>query len=254
MSENERENDEDHEDVAWLLARERGEPGPAVSDVTAARYARLESLIADLPALPPGVTSRPGWEQDVLAGIDAAEAERDAPSRPAPVPLCDPVPPARMRTRSRRWAVATAVFAAAVGVILLAVYRHSGGARAVLAAGPALDFEVESASRVRHRGSDPSVGDTLIVRGVVEGPGELRVYDDTGVERARCTVPAPDCRVERSGTSTTLRLTVLLRTPGTLSAVLFAAPLGGPLRGLDADVEAARRAGIALISKDRVVH
>jgi hypothetical protein len=246
VSENEREREEeDDEDVAWLLARERGEPGPAISDATAARYARLESLIADLP--------RPGWEQDVLAGIDAAEAERDAPIARAPAPLCDPVPPARMPTRPRRWALATAVFAAAaIVVILFAVYRGRGGAPAVLVAGSPLAFEVQPAGHA-HRGSDPSVGDTLIVRGEVEGTGELRVYDETGVEQAHCTVPAADCSVERQGTRTTLRLTMVLRAPGTLSAVLFAAPLRGPSSGLDADVEAARRAGIALTPKDIVI-
>ena len=58
MSEDERA---DHEDEAWLLARERGQPGPTVSEATAARYARLQALITDLPAIPPGVTSRPDW-------------------------------------------------------------------------------------------------------------------------------------------------------------------------------------------------
>jgi hypothetical protein len=158
-----------------------------------------------------------------------------------------------MPTRPRRWAPATAVFAAAaIVVILFAVYPGRGGAPAVLVAGPALAFEVQAASHA-HRGSDSSVGDTLIVRGVIDGPGELRVYDETGVEQAHCTVSAADCSVEPSGTRTKLRLTMLLRVPGTLSAVLFAAPLGGPSRGLDADVEAARRAGIALIPKDILV-
>jgi len=158
----ERERD-DNEDAAWLVARERGQPGPAVSDATAARYARLQSLITDLPALPAGVTPRAGWQQDVLASIDAAEAEPDAPSNLAPVPSIDSAAPKRTSTRRRRWAAATASFAvAAVVVILLAGYLDRGGPD-----GPAVEsivaFEVEPADRP-HRGSDPSAGDTLIVR------------------------------------------------------------------------------------------
>jgi hypothetical protein len=131
------------------------------------------------------------------------------------------------------------------------VYRNRGGGPDGRT--PTLAFEVEPANRP-HRGSDPSVGDNMIVRGVVEGPGELRVYDDTGVEQARCTVPAADCSVDRSGTRTTLRLTMRPRVPGALHAVLFAAPLDGPSQGLDADVEAAGRAGITLTSRDVPVH
>ena len=137
-------------------------------------------------------------------------------------------------------------------VILLAVYHYRGAGSDVRVAGPTVAFEVEPGNRP-HRGSDPSVGDKLIVRGVVEGQGELRVYDDTGVEQARCTVPAPDCRVDRAGPRTTLRLTVMLRVRGAVRAILFAAPLDGPSQGLDADVEAAGRAGIPLTSRDVAV-
>lgn len=248
MSERERE---DNEDAAWLLARERGQSGSTVSDATKARYARLQALITDLPATPAGATPRAGWQQGVLAAIDGAEAEPDAPSDPAPSQPIDGATPKRRNTRPRRWAAAAAIFAVAAGVaIVLAVYRDGGGPDGLVAQ-PTIAFEVEPADRP-HRSADPSIGDTLIVRAVVEGPGELRIYDAAGVERARCTVPAPDCSIDRSGQRTMLRLTMLLRVPGALRAVLFAAPLGGPSGGMDADVEAAVRAAIARTPRDLV--
>ena len=254
------EDDEDDEDdeYVWLLARERGQPGPTVPDGTEERYAQLQSLITDLPAIPAtpgGVSSRVGWEQDVFAAIDAAEAEPEAPRNlspspvavPVPVPPTDPAGPKRMSSRSRRWSAVIASVAIAAGVaIALAVYRYRG-APAV----PTLAFEVELARRP-HRTPDTSVGDTLIVRGVVKGQGELRVYGAAGVEDARCTGPAPGCAVDRSGERTELQLTMLLHVPGAVRAVLFAAPLGEASRGLDADLEAARHAGIAIATLEPV--
>jgi hypothetical protein len=249
MSEGDREDDEE---AAWLVARERGQPGRTVSDATAARYRQLQALITDLPVTPDGVRPRADWQQDVLAAIDADEAEPDAPRSPAPAGSSDGATPTRMNARPRRWVVATAIVAmAASAAILLAVYRDSGRRAREPVTGPVLAFDVEPANRP-HRSSDPSVGDTLIVRGGVEGPGELRVYDAAGVEQARCRVPAPDCTVERSGQRTTLRLTVPLRVPGALRALLFAAPLGGASGGIDADVEAAMRAGISVTPGDLV--
>jgi len=257
----ERERD-DNEEAAWLLARERGQPGPTISAATTARYDRLQALITDLPAMPAGVPPRAGWQRDVLAAIDDAEAEAEAPnepaavrpSEPAPVPPVDRAPPKRTSTRSRRWAAAMAIFAAAAVVaILFAVFRDSGEGPGVRVGTPTLAYEVELVPRP-HRSADPSVGDTLIVRGVVEGAGELRVYDAAGNEQARCTVPAPDCSVDRSATRTTLRLTTLLRELGVLRTILFTAPLGGPSGGMDADVRAAVRAGIAVTPRELEVH
>jgi hypothetical protein len=239
-------DDEPDDEDDWLLARERGQPGPAVSDQTVRRYAQLQSLIKDLPATPAGVASRVGWEQDVFAAIDAAEAEPGAPRSPASLPPPTPAAPQRM-SRSRRWAAAAVSIAIAAGVVIaIAVYRHRG-APAV----PTLAFEIEQA-HLPHRTYDTSVGDTLIVRGVVKGQGELRVYGDAGVEHARCTGPAPDCTIDRSGERTALQLTMLLRAPGALRAVLFAAPLEEASKGLDADLEAARRAGIAMATLEPV--
>jgi hypothetical protein len=248
VSEDERE---DSDDVAWLLARERGEPGPIVSAATSARYERLQALIKDLPAMPAGVPPRAGWQRDVLAAIDAGEAEAEAPSEPAAVRAIDP-PPKRTSSSRRRWAAAMAIFAvAAVVVIVLAVSRDRGPG--VGGAAPTLAFEVQPVARA-HRGTDASAGDTAIARGVVDGPGELRVYDAAGIEQARCAAPAPDCTVDRSGTRTTLRLTMPLQVPGTLRAILLPAPLGGPSNGMDADIGAAVRAGMAVTSRELEVH
>jgi hypothetical protein len=137
------------------------------------------------------------------------------------------------------------VFAIAAGVAIVLAMSRRGDVGPM----PSLAFEVEPGGR-HHRTGDPSVGDTLIVRAVVDGPGELRVYGTVGatagVELARCGAAAPDCTIERSGPRTTLRLTLPLRAPGELHAVLFAAPLVGPSGGIDADVGAATRAGIAV--------
>lgn len=244
MSEIERDGNEreDAADVRWLLARERGQPGLAVSAASMARYAQLEALIADLPAVPAGVSPRAGWQRDVLAAIDAEEAAPEA-SRDLPAnPSSGRAVPKPKATGPRRWAAATAGFAMAAAVVIVFVVYRDRGSTAV----PALAFEVE-AGNSRHRGSDPSIGDKLIFRGVVEGPGELRVYNRTGVEQARCTVSTPVCTIDRSGHRTTLRLTMQLRAPGALCAVLFAAPLGGSSGGIDADVAEAMRAGIAVI-------
>jgi hypothetical protein len=284
MSEHDRDDRDDHDDMAWLLARERGEPAPEASPSTVAWYERLQSQIKDLPATPAGAIPGPGWKQAVLARIRAAEAAPDAPSDLVPIgssveaiaratpeaampeagtpeAASDPMPiaveviargtpegatpegasPRRTRTGPRRRVVVVAICTiAAAATILFVVYGSRGGAVV-----PTLAFEIEPASRA-HRSPDLSVGDTLIVRGVVEGTGELRVYDAAGVEQARCTAPAPGCTVDRAGHRTTLQLTLLLRVPGALRAMLFATPLGGPPGGLDADLEAARRAGVAV--------
>lgn len=247
MSEDDRE---ERDEAAWLLARERGQPGPTVSAATTARYERLEALIKDLPAMPAGVPPRAGWQRDVLAAIDAAEAEAAAAIDPAPVRPVDDTPPKRTSSSRRRWAAAVALLAAAAVVVIVLIVSRGRGAGGMA---PALAFEVVPADRAL-RSADASAGGTLIVRGVVEGRGELRVYDDAGREQARCAGPAPDCTVDRSGTRTTLRLTVRLRVSGTLRAILLSAPLDGPSRGMDADIRAAVRAGIAVTSREREVH
>jgi hypothetical protein len=114
------------EDHVWLLARERGEPGPLISEARARHYAQLKRTIADLPAVPAAVTSSPGWEQAVLAAIDA-ESEPAAEPRQAPpsAAVDDPRVQRATPTPRRRTAMIIAgAFTMAAGVaILLFVYR-----------------------------------------------------------------------------------------------------------------------------------
>jgi len=90
------------------------------------------------------------------------------------------------------------------------------------------------------------------VKAELDGDGELRVYDDDGVEQARCTVAAPRCTVDRAGTHTRLRLAMPLHLIATLHVVLFYPPLLGPSHGRGSDVEAASHAGIAVKDYDPV--
>jgi hypothetical protein len=120
----------DDDDHAWLLARERGEPGPAISDVRARRYAQLGTLIADLPAVPAAITQRPDWEQAVLAAIDA-EVSRPPGQNEAPQAAVTETPlPERPAAKTRRWrntaTAAAAVFAMAAGVAIV-LFMHQGG-------------------------------------------------------------------------------------------------------------------------------
>lgn len=268
---------EDEDELAWLLAIERGQAAPAVSEDIAARYRRLSSLIKELPAIPAGVTLRPDWERSVRAAIDAAKAAAPAPAASAPAapmpetesPAPEPSPPApeppaqealaappiagstteapRRSARRRNIGMASAAVAATAALIALFAYREGRQDESQ----PVLALELVPGAR-SHRSSDPSVGDTLIFRGVVDGAGELRVYDDTGIERARCAAPAPDCVIDRDGRRTSLRLSLRLSVPGELRAVLFTTPLVGPSGGRDADVDAATRAGIAFFAQDPV--
>jgi hypothetical protein len=104
-------HDDDH---AWLLARERGEPAPPLSEDRAGRYAQLGTLIADLPAMPPGLIDREGWEQDVLAAIDA---KSDAAASP---PAGQSAPSAPRRRRTAAVAAAALAMAASIAIVLFA--------------------------------------------------------------------------------------------------------------------------------------
>jgi hypothetical protein len=239
----------------------------------------LQSLIADLPALPAGIVPRAGWQQRVLAAIDAGEtepAEPDSTDAAAPVPAIDSAPapaidssparaidsapapaidsapapaidssparaidsvPAKRTSAGRRWAAATAGIAMVAAAASVVMWPRTP-ALAVLV------FEDGPTDQV-NRGP----GDKRGVRGELDGPGELRVYDAAGVEQARCSETGPDCSIDRSGKRTTLRLTISPRGPGLLHAVLFTSPLGSS-GGWARDLEAAERAGIAVITRD----
>lgn len=216
MSDPDRDDGErDDEDTAWLLAKGRGQPG---DHPRAARYTELEQLITDMAPTPGGARLRPGWEHGVLAAINAAAA---------PIPL----------RRTPRWAIAGAALAAAA-ILAIAIPRLW----------PRSDDPVVALSYTLVDG-DPAhptrgVGDLLVVRGHNPGPGELRIYDSTGVEQARCAAPSDSCEVTRTAVDTVLQLSLRLRAPGGLLVVLYTAPLGGPVRGRNADLDAATQARI----------
>ena len=115
-------NPEDDDDHAWLLARERGERGPEISEVRARRYTQLGRLIAGLPALPAGTVRRSGWEQSVLSAIDA-EIGRPADHNGTSSTLTTDEPranePIATRRHRRRVATAAAVCAMAASIAIV---------------------------------------------------------------------------------------------------------------------------------------
>jgi hypothetical protein len=196
------------------------------------RDEKLEELLGDLPATPVGATPSDGWQDRVLAAIDAEEARRAAPW-----------------ARARRWVPwlvplgVAIVGAAAAGS---ALWLHSEPPRAIAAA-PILEVHVEAAGASLPSMAPAMVGDAVVIRGAVDGAAELRVYDDAGAELVRCSAPAADCRMTRSGERTALQLTMTLRMRGAFHPLLFAPPLPGPSAGLERDVAAAHRVSLDVI-------
>jgi len=117
---------DDERDHAWLLARERGESGPAISETRAGHYAQLGTLIADLPAVPAGTVHRRDWEQAVLGVIDAEVGQRAEGSGTPATPGSDRPPPRNPAAtkQSRRRTVAAAVFAMVAGVAIVVVMQR----------------------------------------------------------------------------------------------------------------------------------
>jgi hypothetical protein len=118
----------DHEDDhAWLLARERGEPVPAISEVRARHYTQLGTLIAGLPALPAGTIRRRGWEQAVLSAIDAEIGQPADHNGTSPAVATDEPrakDPTTARRHRRRATVAAAVCAMAASVAIVVFMRR----------------------------------------------------------------------------------------------------------------------------------
>jgi hypothetical protein len=180
----------DRDDREWLLARERGEPAPPLSEGRAGHYAQLGTLIADLPAMPPGMVDRQGWEHDVLAAMDAtadaaagsdaiADAGRPAgSSNPLQVATDEPPPNAatadrpRVSTptaRRRRTAVAATAVAMAAGIAMVLFMRHS----------PAID-------PAERNGSSTPIE---VTRGIHVEAGRLAFDHAIQVTRSNVTVP-----------------------------------------------------------------
>lgn len=238
VSDGRREDD----DVAWLLARAKAQPGPSISETSASRYEKLEALLGDLPAAPAETNPTQGWQARVLAAIDAEEAGRAAST-------------ARGRRGARRWVPwlvplgVAVVGAAAVGGVQ---WLRADAPRAIAMA-PILEVRIEAAGSSLPAMAPAMVGDAVVARGSVEGAGELRVYDDGGAELVRCAAPAADCSVTRFEGRSALQLTMTLRARGAFHPLLFAPPLPGPSAGLERDLEAARQASLDVLRGDPVI-
>jgi hypothetical protein len=239
------ESQREYDDIAWLLARANGQPGPSISETSAARYEKLEVLLSDLPATPAGATPREGWQDRVLAAIDEQEA-----GRAASAPGGASVLALRRRTH---WLVPVGMLTVACAAVTGVALWLRGGAPGPIATAPILDVYVEAAGANLGAKAPAMVGDAMVVRGVVDGAGELRVYDDEGLELARCVAAAQECSVTRSGKRTTLQLTMTLRARGAFHPLLFAPPLAGPSAGLDVDLRAAGAASLDVIRGELLI-
>jgi hypothetical protein len=211
------------EDSHWLVLRERGED---VSDIPAdvrAPYDELARLLTELPRQSP----RAGWKQRVLAAID---------------------PPA---VRRRHWAFPIAESLIAIAAVAVLVLHDHGSTDHIPSAvaiaqrdEPVVAIEIRRADKPHRSGAGSvCIGDTLIVHAEVSRPGELRVYGDTGEPLARCIAGA-GCSVQHDGSIWRYRLALELRAIGDVRTVLFTGEgLPPAFQGLEADVEAAQRAG-----------
>jgi hypothetical protein len=227
------------EDVDWFFARERGQSGPSLSAARVSRYAQLEELMADLPETP--VAPPEGWEQRMLAALEAAAAEPGATHATTAASLTSEPP----RPSHRRWLIPAVVAAAAAALAIVFMLPEPASPE-----GPQIAVVVKPAGS--NLGAQPGVGDTLVVHATIHGEGELRIYDEAGGEQARCNAASSDCRIERVGGQITLVLSFPVRGPGALRAVLFSPALGTPPSGMDADVAAAVRANVTVTTHEPV--
>jgi hypothetical protein len=248
-------SDLDHH--GWLLIRERGEDISHIPAATRAAYDELTRLIAALPDLTPS----PGWKQRALAAIDQPPAvrsetlddlqarDRDTHARPGP--------------KRRIWATAASLAAAAAVVIVIATHggtssdRASASRESLAALAPpfrdspppselpTVIAEIRRGDRPHRSGrNSASIGDTLVLRTDTWHPIELRVYGDAGEPLARCT-ERQGCAVEHDGDHRRFRFELALHAAGDVRTVLFTgAAVPAAFENLDADVEAAQRAGV----------
>ena len=224
------------DDVAWLLARAKGEPGPSISPARAARYEKLEALIAELPAKPGEAAPPPDWQERVLAAVDAEEASKaHAAATGAGV----------VRILRHRTAWLVGIVGAAAAAALVWAIVSPGDAPPAIARGPLIRTAIEPAASNLGAMGPVLVGDTLVVSASVDGPGELRVYDDERREAGRCAAATQDCAFGQVGARTQMQLRVRLERRGVYTSLVFAPPLGGPPEGLDLDVARAAKAQIA---------
>jgi hypothetical protein len=193
----------------------RGEPGnDPRSPIWRADHAKIAAAIAGLdnPKAPAG------WEERVLARIDAA-------------------PPARPASRRLPWLLAGAGLLAAAAVLAVWVRREP---TPVPRAELAVSLEVLSGGSVRSE-KMAAVGDELTVEARFPGQGELRVYRDD-LLLARCP-GHKGCYAQQVDGSLHLQLEIALHAPGPVRAIAFAGagvpvPTGSMVRDLDAAVSA----------------
>lgn len=227
-------SDDKRDDAAWLLARERGQPGPAISEERVARYQRLEALVAELPATP--IAPPVGLQERMRAKLDEASGEL---ADVAATPLRE------HPAKHRRW-VAPAAAAAAAAVALIVVLRARVPSPESPPTEPEIAIRVTPGDPNRSAPTEHAVGDQLIVEVVFRNRrgGELRVYDDEGIAQKICAAPGPGCHIESADDRITLVLSMTVKRRGALQAVLFVPALGRPSAGQEADLADAERAGI----------
>ena len=218
-------NGEDAGDIAWLLARERGEPLPALTPERAAAYDKLREELASLPELSPPA----GWQERVLAAIDAPKA----------APVVDEVAARRARRRSPL-VYAVPIAAAAAAALVWWATRPKGPPPQLAELDP---IEVRHGDVVRS--TEPAVGDTLVIKARLVH-GELRVYRGSRVLIARCP-GFHACKTSRAEGVTTYTVDVPLDAPGEYRAIVLAGKaIPDPMGRMDADLELATRAGVVV--------
>lgn len=193
---------------------------------TAADYARLESLLADLPP----VTPPPGWKAAILCRIDADDdAERAA---------------RRARPR-RRWLVAAPAFAMVATVVLVYGLRQPSPPSE-----PGVAYAVVDGDGAVRGSGTAALHDRLQITAQFIDRGALRVYRDDRTLVAECPRD-PACTRRPSGKLTTHALTLRLDAPGDYRVVLLIGAVP-PATGIyDDDYAAALAAGAIIVDPHR---
>jgi hypothetical protein len=250
-------------DDHWLLLRERGDDISYVPANTRARYEQLAELIQELP----GEAPRPGWKAQILAAIDALPVEERAALRPerrhpawlnmvglavaascaVAIAWCNVVTDRHPRVEDRSVSTVASAQRGEVERMTLSTdtrftteIRRGAPMRGEHRVLGVITAASEGETAVRRETAH--VGDTLILHVAADPALELRVYGDAGEPLARCA-DLLDCSLEATDRIPRFRLEVSLRSPGHVTAVLFArSSMPTPFQDLNADLEAAYRA------------
>lgn len=211
-------DDDERAEARWLLARETDPGAAAPSEGVAREYERLEGLLGDLP---PGAVDD-SWHDAVLK----AAARRAAPPR---------------RRRSiYRWAIGSAVAAAAAIAVLLFVRRP-----------PDLEVTTWHGDAVRSAGEVALHDHVLVEAHPRGGSGELRVFDASGALVARCP-GGPSCR-STSGDHHVIEFTVEKLSPYQVILVVGDGAARLPEGAMGDYLKAVRAAGGHVV-QDRLIN